>query len=187
MLRLIALNGTVVSNNKNEIYGGKLVAVFPPRRPRFDPRSFYVGFVVDKVALGKVFSEYFGFPSQFSLHRLLHIYHHLSSGAGTIGQTVADVTSGLNLIPPQETMEEIPCHLLKIPWYIPMKTENPRQASVFENGLLGLKAASPDHEATVADFAHCHGNAMSIRKLSNFVGLRIRVHEPSIECTEQHC
>jgi hypothetical protein len=45
-----------------------------------------VGFVVDKVALGQVFCEYFGFPCQFSFHRLLHNYHHLSSGAGTIGQ-----------------------------------------------------------------------------------------------------
>jgi hypothetical protein len=34
----------------------------------FDPRSDHVGFVVDKVALGKVFSEYFGFPCQFSFH-----------------------------------------------------------------------------------------------------------------------
>jgi hypothetical protein len=45
-----------------------------------------VGFVVDKVALGQVFSEYFGFPCQFSFHRLLHNHPHLSSGAGTIGQ-----------------------------------------------------------------------------------------------------
>jgi hypothetical protein len=28
-----------------------------------------VGFVVDKVALGQVFSEYFGFPCQCSLHQ----------------------------------------------------------------------------------------------------------------------
>jgi hypothetical protein len=28
-------------------------------------------FVVDKVALGKVFSEYFGFPCQSSFHQLL--------------------------------------------------------------------------------------------------------------------
>jgi hypothetical protein len=40
---------------------------------------------VDKVALGRVFSECFGFPSQCSFHRLLH-YHQRSSGAGTIGQ-----------------------------------------------------------------------------------------------------
>jgi hypothetical protein len=38
------------------------------------------------VALGQDFSEYFGFPCQFSFHRLLHNHHHLSSGAGTIGQ-----------------------------------------------------------------------------------------------------
>jgi hypothetical protein len=63
-----------------------LVAGFPPRRPGFDPRSDHVGFVVDKVALGQVFSEYFGFPCQSSFHRLLHNHHHLSTGAGTIGQ-----------------------------------------------------------------------------------------------------
>jgi hypothetical protein len=44
------------------------------------------------VALGQVFSEYFGFPCQFSFHRLLHI-HDLSSGAGTVGQLAADVPS----------------------------------------------------------------------------------------------
>jgi hypothetical protein len=57
-----------------------------PLRPGFDPRSGHVGFVVDKVALGQVFSEYFGFPCQSSFHQLLHNHHHLSSGAGTIGQ-----------------------------------------------------------------------------------------------------
>jgi hypothetical protein len=61
-----------------------------------------VGFLVDKVALGQVFFEYFGFPCQFSFHRLLHI-HHLSSGAGTIGQLAADVPSGPSLTPLQET------------------------------------------------------------------------------------
>jgi hypothetical protein len=32
------------------------------RNPGFEPRSGHVGFVVDEVALGQVFSEYFGFP-----------------------------------------------------------------------------------------------------------------------------
>jgi hypothetical protein len=66
-----------------------------------------VGFVVDKVALGQVFSEYFGFPCQFSFHRLLHT-HRLSSEAGTIGQILADVPSGLkiSLTPPQETKKK---------------------------------------------------------------------------------
>jgi hypothetical protein len=51
-----------------------------------------VGFVVDKVTLGQVFSEYFGLPCQFSFHWLLHIHHPLS-GAGTIGQLVATVST----------------------------------------------------------------------------------------------
>jgi hypothetical protein len=55
-----------------------------------------VGFVVDKVAIRRVYSDYFGFSCQISFHLLLHTDHHPSSGAGTIGQIVADVTSGLS-------------------------------------------------------------------------------------------
>jgi hypothetical protein len=43
----------------------RLVAAFPPRRPGVKPGSGQVGFVVNKVALEQVFSEYFGFPCQF--------------------------------------------------------------------------------------------------------------------------
>jgi hypothetical protein len=42
------------------------------------------------------------FPCQFSFHWLFH-RHHLSSGAGIIGQLVADEPSGLSLSPPQES------------------------------------------------------------------------------------
>jgi hypothetical protein len=73
----------------------RLVAGFPQRLPGLEPRSVHVGFVADKVELGQVFSGYFGFPCEFSFHRLLHT-HHLSSGAGTTGQTVADMPSGLS-------------------------------------------------------------------------------------------
>jgi hypothetical protein len=76
----------------------RLIAGFSPPTPRFETESGHVEFVVDRV-----FSEYFGFPCQFSFHRLLHTHHHLSSGAGTTGQTVADVPSGLSLTSPQET------------------------------------------------------------------------------------
>jgi hypothetical protein len=49
---------------------------------------------------GQVFSEYFGFPCQFAFHLMLHSHHHhLSSGAGTVGQTVAAVPGGLSLTP----------------------------------------------------------------------------------------
>jgi hypothetical protein len=37
--------------------------------------EFYVGFVVDEVALGQVSSEYVGFPCQFSCSALIIIYH----------------------------------------------------------------------------------------------------------------
>jgi hypothetical protein len=81
-------------------YLSRLVAGSPPRRPGFEPRSGHVGLVVDKVALGQVFSEYFDFPCQFSFHRLLHIHHHI------IGQWMADIQSGLSLAPPQETKKK---------------------------------------------------------------------------------
>jgi hypothetical protein len=63
----------------------------------------HVGFVVDKVALGQVFSKHFGFPYQ-SFHWLLHAYHP-SSGAGTIGQIVVVILNKLSPTPhpPQET------------------------------------------------------------------------------------
>jgi hypothetical protein len=54
-------------------YFRQLVAGFPPRRHRLDPTSGDVGFVVNKVALGKVFSEYLGFPCQLSFHLSLII------------------------------------------------------------------------------------------------------------------
>jgi hypothetical protein len=66
-----------------------LVADFPRRQPGFEPRSDHVEFVVGEVALGQVFSEYFGFPCQ-SFHRLLHAS---SSKADTTGQIAADVPS----------------------------------------------------------------------------------------------
>jgi hypothetical protein len=57
---------------------------------------------VNQMALGQVFSEYVCLPCQFSFHRLLHNHHHLSSGARTTRQIVADVPSRLSLTSPQE-------------------------------------------------------------------------------------
>jgi hypothetical protein len=36
----------------------------------------HVGFVVDEVALGQFFSEYFDFPCQSSFHQFLHHHNH---------------------------------------------------------------------------------------------------------------
>jgi hypothetical protein len=55
----------------------RVVAGFPPRRPGLAPESGQVGFVVGKVALGQVFSEYLGFSCQSSFHQILHPPNHL--------------------------------------------------------------------------------------------------------------
>jgi hypothetical protein len=74
------------------------VAGFKLRQSGFDPGSGQVGFVVDKVALGRVFSDYFCFPCQFSFHQIRH--HHNHPGQATIGQSVAAVLSGPSWTPP---------------------------------------------------------------------------------------
>jgi hypothetical protein len=48
----------------------------PTAVARVRARSGHVGFVVGKVALAQVFSEYFGFPCQPSFHRFLHSHNH---------------------------------------------------------------------------------------------------------------
>jgi hypothetical protein len=100
---LSTLNLTHVTSNFGSSIAQAVSRRLPKSRPGFESRSRDVRSVVDKVTLGQVLSEYFGFLCQFSLHRLLHIHHHLSSMVGTIGQLIADVPSGLSLTPHQET------------------------------------------------------------------------------------
>jgi hypothetical protein len=59
---------------KGRAVAQRLDAGFPPRLPGF-AYGQHVGFVVDKAALGQIFSEYFGFPCQ-SFHRFLHYRNH---------------------------------------------------------------------------------------------------------------
>jgi hypothetical protein len=47
----------------------------PTVAARVQSRVWQVGFVVDKVALGQVFSEHFGFPCH-SFHQILHSHNH---------------------------------------------------------------------------------------------------------------
>jgi hypothetical protein len=51
-----------------------------------------MGFVVDKVALGQVFSKYFSIFCQLPFHQMLHPHRPV---AGTVVQIVNDVTGGL--------------------------------------------------------------------------------------------
>jgi hypothetical protein len=63
-----------VSSYEGRAVAQRLDAGFPPRRAGFTSGQ-HVGFVVDKAALGQVFSEYFGFPCQ-SFHQFLHHHNH---------------------------------------------------------------------------------------------------------------
>jgi hypothetical protein len=47
---------------------------------RVRARVWQVGFMVDKVSSGKVFSEYFGFPCQNQLFHQLFYHHHIHPG-----------------------------------------------------------------------------------------------------------
>jgi hypothetical protein len=71
--------------------------------------------MVDKVALRQVFFEYFGYPCQFPFQELFH-NHHVLSGVGTVGQTVAAVPSGLSITPMRKIKnnnKKRKCHRMK--------------------------------------------------------------------------
>jgi hypothetical protein len=55
-------------------YFEQLFVLLPSRRPGFDCKSGRVEFMVDKVTMGRIFSEYFGFTHQFSFHQPPHIH-----------------------------------------------------------------------------------------------------------------
>jgi hypothetical protein len=66
-----------------------LIAGYPPQRPEFDPRSYYVGFMVYKMKLGQVSSEHLSF------HRHSSSVFSGGKGANTMGSKVASVPNGL--------------------------------------------------------------------------------------------
>jgi hypothetical protein len=48
----------------------------PTAAARVRAQSGNAGFVVEKMTLGQVFSEYFGFPCQSSFHQILYSHNH---------------------------------------------------------------------------------------------------------------
>jgi hypothetical protein len=65
-----------------------------------------------KMALGQVFFEHFISLCQYSFRQIRHT--HLSSRAGTVGQLMADVPSGLGLVPHQKIKKKNTSTLLVI-------------------------------------------------------------------------
>jgi hypothetical protein len=68
---------------------GKRAALAYMTRPGFKTWFRHVGFMVNKVALGQIFSEYFGFPCQSSFHQFLHNHYHLSITRGWYNRPVS--------------------------------------------------------------------------------------------------
>jgi hypothetical protein len=87
-----------------------------------------------------------------SFHRLLHTHHHPSSGAGTIGQIVGDLPSGLSLTPTQETKQTK--KNLKICTRQPKK----KKEKIFTNNamaqcLVYLSISNYEHGSCVSQYA----------------------------------
>jgi hypothetical protein len=119
-------------------------------------------FVVDKEALGKVSSEYFGFPCH-SFYRLLYAHHPPLSGAGKLGQVVADVPSGLKS---------------------QVKTQV-KQRTVVVRALLCLLSIS---STLNVEAEHCFENSVNSTELNGVTSQRIVSHlswklKPKAICT----
>jgi hypothetical protein len=63
--------GNCVRRNRNTVHL-YINPLLPPRRPGFDPGSVHVGFVMDKVALGQVFSRILRFSPVNFIPPVLH-------------------------------------------------------------------------------------------------------------------
>jgi hypothetical protein len=80
--------------------------------------------VVDKVALGRVLSVYFGFHCQSSFLQILHNHNH--PGQATIGQSVAVVPSGPSWTPPPTKRINKITGKVRFHWSLYVKSQNSR-------------------------------------------------------------
>jgi hypothetical protein len=72
---------------KLRVWVRQLVVGLSSWRLGFSPGSIHVGFLVDIVAVGQVFSSYSGFPCQY--HSTVALHTHASPGEWTRGPLVA--------------------------------------------------------------------------------------------------
>jgi hypothetical protein len=77
--------GSCFIGSKPQQYGRAIAEAVSCWLPTVASRVWQVGFVVDEVASGQVFSEYFGFPCQNrSFHQLLYHYNQPGQLAETL-------------------------------------------------------------------------------------------------------
>jgi hypothetical protein len=81
--------------------------LFPTTAARIRSQVGLCGICLGQCGTVTCISECFSFPCQFSFHRLLHT-HHLSTGAGTVGQMGPTCQVGSVSPPPQEMKKTSP-------------------------------------------------------------------------------
>jgi hypothetical protein len=105
------LNAHIDFSNTHKLKYKRLVTGFQPRWPGFAPGSGQVGLVVDKLALGQVFSEYFGSPANLYSTKLSILTNTRGMYSRPINGRRADcIQLGLN--PPL-------CEFFKLKYYFP--------------------------------------------------------------------
>jgi hypothetical protein len=83
--------------NLNDLIQYLVSRWLPTAAARVRARVWQVGFVVDKVSLGQVFSEYFGFLGQSAFHQILHHHNHPGQvQLASIGRRAAWTQYGLH-------------------------------------------------------------------------------------------
>jgi hypothetical protein len=75
-MRLFKTNNFYKGQFKGRAIGQVVSSWLPTAAAQVRARVWQVGFVVDKVVLGKVFSECFDFPCQSLFHQILHHHNH---------------------------------------------------------------------------------------------------------------
>jgi hypothetical protein len=63
-----------------------------------DSIASHTGFVVNKMALGRVFSQYFGFPCWFSFHQVLHVHQSSYLQSSIVSILIASLNNKLKNI-----------------------------------------------------------------------------------------
>jgi hypothetical protein len=93
---------TIGNQSLNEISNdnGVIVVNFATAKNLIVKSTMFPHCNIHQVALGQVFSEYFGFPCQSSFPQLLHNHPHLPFGACTIGQKWPQYL--VDLVPPNK-------------------------------------------------------------------------------------
>jgi hypothetical protein len=102
---MVRLEGLGKLKKVNDLIGTRIAQVvsrqFPTAAARVRSQDKSCGICGGQSDTGHDSFENFGFLCQFLSHQMLHT--HLSSGAGTVGQLVSDISSGPCLTPSYET------------------------------------------------------------------------------------